>query len=260
MVYWLPRAVCAEDLLLAREGGLWGQRGRRPPAAATRRLDSGKAGRTSARGHRDVWKTKLLKKNKRGLWGCPFRVLVGMVQLSGCPRINKPGVPVRRLSTRDPERHHKDLIIWGPGVHVIFFVVGFGPLLQGNTWTHIDPGTNGPGRAAQPLLFGHSWSWSFVACLFLGGAVPFFPKSCRVYGVSLSAQVSFWGLRSSFQGGFRKDSFFKSDRLVVWGIWVRVNIKTPRDRRCLSMFPFTRVPFWVPIFEPQPFEQRFLFK
>ena len=25
----------------------------------------------------------------------------------------------------------------------------------------------------------------------------------------------------------------------------------PRDRRCWSMFPFSKIPFWAPIFDPQ---------
>ena len=33
-------------------------------------------------------------------------------------------------------------------------------------------------------------------------------------------------------------------------MWVK--IKPPWDRRFLSLVPFTRVPFWVPIFDPQP--------
>ena len=28
-----------------------------------------------------------------------------------------------------------------------------------------------------------------------------------------------------------------------------------KNRRFESMFPFTRVPFWVPIFDPQPFQR-----
>ena len=35
--------------------------------------------------------------------------------------------------------------------------------------------------------------------------------------------------------------------LCVW-----VKITSPGDRRCSSLFPFTRVPFWVPIFDPRP--------
>ena len=34
--------------------------------------------------------------------------------------------------------------------------------------------------------------------------------------------------------------------------WVWVKIKPPGDRRCWSMFPLARVPFGVPIFDPQP--------
>ena len=36
-------------------------------------------------------------------------------------------------------------------------------------------------------------------------------------------------------------------------IWVWVKIKPPGDRRFWSMFPLTRVPFGVPIFDPLPF-------
>ena len=38
-----------------------------------------------------------------------------------------------------------------------------------------------------------------------------------------------------------------------YSTWVWVNIKPPEDRRFWSMYLFTRVPFWVPIFDPQPF-------
>ena len=31
-------------------------------------------------------------------------------------------------------------------------------------------------------------------------------------------------------------------------------IKPSGDRRFLSLFPFTRVPFWAPILDPHPFE------
>ena len=36
--------------------------------------------------------------------------------------------------------------------------------------------------------------------------------------------------------------------------WVWVKIKPPVDRRFFALFPFTRVPFWVPIFDPHPHE------
>ena len=36
-------------------------------------------------------------------------------------------------------------------------------------------------------------------------------------------------------------------------IWVWLKIKQEGLRRFWSMFPFTRVPFWVPIFDPQPY-------
>ena len=43
----------------------------------------------------------------------------------------------------------------------------------------------------------------------------------------------------------------------VWvpnqGVWVK--IKPPGDRRFWSMFPLTRGPFWVHIFDPQPLEE-----
>ena len=35
-------------------------------------------------------------------------------------------------------------------------------------------------------------------------------------------------------------------------IWVWVKLKPIGDRRFWSIFPFARVPFWVPIFDPQP--------
>ena len=36
-------------------------------------------------------------------------------------------------------------------------------------------------------------------------------------------------------------------------IWVWLKIKHEWLRRCWSMFPLTRVPFWYRFFEPQPF-------
>ena len=36
-------------------------------------------------------------------------------------------------------------------------------------------------------------------------------------------------------------------------IWVWVKIKTPGHRRFQSLVPFTRVPFRVPVFDPQPY-------
>ena len=41
-------------------------------------------------------------------------------------------------------------------------------------------------------------------------------------------------------------------------IWVRVKMKPPGDRRFLSLVPFTRVPFWLRIFEPSPYPRWFL--
>ena len=37
-------------------------------------------------------------------------------------------------------------------------------------------------------------------------------------------------------------------------IWVWVKIKPPGDHTFWSMLPLTRVPFWVPIFDPQPYK------
>ena len=39
-------------------------------------------------------------------------------------------------------------------------------------------------------------------------------------------------------------------------IWVWVKIKPPKNHRFYSLVPFTRVPFWVPVFDPQPFWSR----
>ena len=41
---------------------------------------------------------------------------------------------------------------------------------------------------------------------------------------------------------------------VLFGevMWVWVKITPPGDRLFLSWVPFARVPFWVPIFDPQP--------
>ena len=36
-------------------------------------------------------------------------------------------------------------------------------------------------------------------------------------------------------------------------VWVWVKIKPPGDRLSLSWVPFTRVPCWVPIVDPQPY-------
>ena len=44
--------------------------------------------------------------------------------------------------------------------------------------------------------------------------------------------------------------------VLLSAIWVRVKIKPTGDRRFPSMFPFARVPFWVPIFDPQPCDGR----
>ena len=35
-------------------------------------------------------------------------------------------------------------------------------------------------------------------------------------------------------------------------VWLK--IKSPGDRRFDSLVPFARVPFWMPIFDPQPSE------
>ena len=48
--------------------------------------------------------------------------------------------------------------------------------------------------------------------------------------------------------GFRKLAF----------IWVGVNMTPPGDRRFWSLFPFTRVPVRVPIFDPRPYRHQFL--
>ena len=41
--------------------------------------------------------------------------------------------------------------------------------------------------------------------------------------------------------------------LYMFAMWLWVKIKSPEERRCSSMFPFTRVLFWgYPIFDPQP--------
>ena len=34
--------------------------------------------------------------------------------------------------------------------------------------------------------------------------------------------------------------------------WLWLKIQDPGLRRCASTFPFSRLPFWAPIFEPQP--------
>ena len=44
-------------------------------------------------------------------------------------------------------------------------------------------------------------------------------------------------------------SVFREDGI---GVEFLFSIKPPGDRRFWSMLPFTKVPFWVPIFDPQP--------
>ena len=41
-------------------------------------------------------------------------------------------------------------------------------------------------------------------------------------------------------------------KCIHFSKWVWVKIKVPGDRRFWSMFPFTRLTFWVPNFDPQP--------
>ena len=40
--------------------------------------------------------------------------------------------------------------------------------------------------------------------------------------------------------------------MTIW-VWVNLNHQES-DCRFWSMFPFTRIPFWVHIFDPQPFD------
>ena len=54
-----------------------------------------------------------------------------------------------------------------------------------------------------------------------------------------------------FTGWLEKTQFVS---LTCQGIWVWVKIKPPGDRRFWSMFPLTRVPFEVPILDPQPYQ------
>ena len=44
-----------------------------------------------------------------------------------------------------------------------------------------------------------------------------------------------------------------SSSILRYISWVWVKIKPTGDRRFWSMFPLARVPFWVPMFDPQPF-------
>ena len=44
----------------------------------------------------------------------------------------------------------------------------------------------------------------------------------------------------------------KAQQLLPCDMWVWVKIKPPGGHRFLSMFPFTRVPFWYRFFDPQP--------
>ena len=44
-----------------------------------------------------------------------------------------------------------------------------------------------------------------------------------------------------------------ADAPAAAGIWVWVKIKTTRGPQVWSMFPLTRLPFGVPIFDPQPY-------
>ena len=46
-----------------------------------------------------------------------------------------------------------------------------------------------------------------------------------------------------------KDPFLV-DPILIW-VWVK--IKPPGDHKFSLFFPSSRVPFWVPTFDPQPF-------
>ena len=77
---------------------------------------------------------------------------------------------------------------------------------------------------------------------------------CRV-----SLRPSRGNLRSSCGFFFSLEHFTKTAIIpldCLSGVkpnWAWVKIKPSGDRRFQSMFPFTRVPFWVHIFDPQPF-------
>ena len=65
-------------------------------------------------------------------------------------------------------------------------------------------------------------------------------------------------LEPIFPGGARGGRF-ETLQLGVSAIpqissWVWVKSKPPKDGRFWSMVPLTRVPLWVPIFDPQPVE------
>ena len=52
-------------------------------------------------------------------------------------------------------------------------------------------------------------------------------------------------------GGLRNSPAVSSSQL--WGIWQWLRSKELGLRRCWSIFPLTRVPFWCRLFEPYPY-------
>ena len=44
-------------------------------------------------------------------------------------------------------------------------------------------------------------------------------------------------------------------KIYLYIIWVWLEIRA-RATPCRSLFPFARVPFWVPIFDPEPDQPR----
>ena len=58
------------------------------------------------------------------------------------------------------------------------------------------------------------------------------------------------GAAAAHSTGLRVWAKFASICLRIW-VWLK--IKQQVLRRCWSMFPLTRAPFWYQFFEPQPY-------
>ena len=87
-------------------------------------------------------------------------------------------------------------------------------------------------------------------CVFIGQrGMPQLKR--RLHRVSSSGTS---GAFSAFHGEKHMPPVFFSTTTIQWTvIWVWLKIKQEGLRRCWSMFPLTRVPFWHRVFEPQPY-------